>query len=537
MPKLARSSWQLLAVLAALTVVGALVYGSNAIHGGFLSDAWATRASYVFAHNSSFFGGISRFLEEPNISVRPLLAVLLSAYNAILGGHMGYWLAALVATNVVMCGLLYLLLRRLSLGALDSAVIAILVLVFPAAGALRLWAAMVAAPVTISLALIGFLIALAAFKREDRRTSLVLHLVSLLFFVASLLLYELALPVMLLSVLIYQFVAPWRPSIYRWLVDGVVLGTIALTVTHSSESGFTQEHASMLGHAGEIYSQVHTLFVTVVLPFDSPQWYIVLLLLLVPATGAAIWWLLPSDSETRPELLRWLTVILAGAIVVLASYAIFIPALNYYVPLRVGDGSRINAMPEIGWVLMFYGGARMLAALVFRGIPDGRRIAQAVAIAGCVLIAIGWVRSLHTEGDNYTGAFREDIRVLNTIQTAIPEPVEGSTIWTFGQPVLYAPEIPVFANTWDMIGSVQLQYDNPTLSSLVALPGTTFNCLAEGVEPAGAYPEAEGKLLASPYGKTYFIDTNTGENVLIGNQAECLRAASSFVPSPLFPGE
>jgi MFS family permease len=521
-----------------LTLVGALVYGSNAIHGGFLSDAWATRASYVFAEHSTFFGGIDRFLEEPNISVRPLLAVLLSLYNTVLGGHQGFWLAALVATNIIMCGLLYLLLRRLSMGALDAAVVAVLVLVFPAAGALRLWAAMVAAPVTISLALIGFLIALAAFDREaDRRKSLILHGVSLLFFVSSLLLYELALPVMMLSVLIYQFRAPWRPSIYRWLVDGVVLGTIALTVTHSSESGFTQEHASMFSHAGEIYSQLHTLFTTVVLPFDSPQWYLVVLLVLVPVTGAVVYWLLPKESETKPELLRWLTVMVAGAIVVLASYAIFIPALNYYVPLRVGDGSRINAMPSIGWVLMFYGGARMVAALVFQGVPDGRRIAQGAAIVGCLLIGIGWVRSLHSEADDYTGAFREDERVLNTIQTSIPKPVSGSTIWTFGQPVLYAPEIPVFANTWDMIGSVQLQYGDPTLRSLVALPGIEFKCTPDSVEPAVAYSEEEAPILASPYGKTYFINTSTGENVLIKSQAECEQVAGTYEPSPLLPPE
>jgi hypothetical protein len=537
MPKISRSAQQMAAVLLVLTVVGAAVYGPNAFHGGFLSDAWATHATYVFAENSGFFGGISRFLEEPNISVRPLLAVLLSGYNFVLGGHMGFWLVWLVATNVAMCGLLYLLLRRLSLGFIDSAAIAVLVLIFPAAGALRLWAAMVASPVTISLALIGFLIALSAFECENRRKALILHGLSLLFFVASLLLYELALPVMMLSVLIYRLKSPWRPSIYRWLVDCVVLGTIALTVTHSSESGFTQEHSSMLHHAGEIYSQLHTMFATVVLPFDSSQWYIVLLLVLVPATGAAILWLLPSGSELRPDLRRWLTVIVAGAIIVVASYAIFIPALAYYVPLRVGDGSRINAVPSIGWVLMFYGGARMLGALVFQGVPDGRRIAQGAAILGCALVAIGWVRVLHTEGEDYTGAFREDLRVLSTVQTAIPQPAPESTIWTFGQPVLYAPEIPVFGNTWDMTGSIQLQYNDPTLASFVALPETVFNCKASGVEPGGAYPPEEATVLASPYGRTYFINTSTGEFVLINSQAECRRAASSFEPSPILPPE
>jgi hypothetical protein len=537
MLKVSRPGWQLVAVLLVLTVVGAGVYGSNAIHGGFLSDAWSTRATYVFAPNSGFFGGVSRFLEESNISVRPLLAVLLSGYNFVFGGHMGFWLAWLVATNVAMCGLLYLLLRRLSLGLIDSAVIAVLVLVFPAASALRLWAAMVASPVTISLALIGFLLALTAFECENRRKSLFLHGLSLLFFVASLLLYELALPVMMLSVLIYRFKAPWRPAIYRWLVDAVVLGTIALTVTRSSESGF-QNNGSMFDHAREIYSQLHTLLATVVLPFGSARWYILLLLALIPLAGAVVYRLLPHDAELRRDLGRWLTVMAAGVVIVLASYAIFIPALEYYVPLRVGDGSRINAVPSIGWVLLFYGGARLVGVLVFQEVPNRRRLAQGLAILACALVAIGWIRSLRAESDSYIGAFREDLRVLATVQTEIPQPAPESTIWTFGQPVLYALEIPVFANTWDMTTAIQLQYDDPSLTSYVALPETTFDCRAHELVPGGAY--AEGTLnsaLASAYGRTYFINTVTGEAVQIDSRADCLQAAETFEPSPLLPPE
>ena len=60
-----------------LALVGAAVYGSNAIHGGFLSDAWATHATYVFLPEPGFLDGVARFMEEPNISVRPLLAIYL----------------------------------------------------------------------------------------------------------------------------------------------------------------------------------------------------------------------------------------------------------------------------------------------------------------------------------------------------------------------------------------------------------------------------------------------------------------------------
>ena len=539
--KISRSAWwQFAAVLLVLTALGAAVYGSNAIHGGFLSDAWATHATYVFAPNSGFFGGISRFLEEPNISVRPLLAVYLSALNTVFGGHMHYWLVWLIATNVAMCALLYFLLRRLSMGAIDAGAVAVLVLIFPAAGTLRLWAAMVASPVTISLALIGFLLALSAFECSNRRASLFLHGSSVLLFAASLLLYELALPVMLLSVLIYRMKVPWRPAICRWLIDCVVLLTIALTVTHSSSSGFMESYGGMLHHAGEIYGQLDTLLATMILPFASSHWYIILLLAIVPLAGAVVYWLLPPEADLRLDLRRWLTVMAAGAVIVVAGYAIFIPALEYYVPVRVGIADRINAVPSIGWVLLFYGGARMIGALVFQAVPNGRRLAQSLALLACALVAIGWIRTLHAESNSYTAAFREDVRVLNTIQAAIPSPAPEAIIWTFGQPVEIAPEIPVFGNTWDMTAAVQLRYDDPMLASYVALPGTVFNCLANEAEPGGAYGGSEtpwNEPHRSEYGRTYFVNTVTGHAVRIDSQAECRRAANSFEPSPLLPAE
>jgi hypothetical protein len=537
MLKISRSAQQLAAVVLVLTLVGAALYGPNAIHGGFLSDAWTNRTQYIFAPKPGFFEGISRFMEEPNIAVRPLLAVYLSAVNFAFGGHMGFLLTWMVATNVAMCAFLYLLLRRLSMAVIDAAAIAVLVLIFPAAGALRLWAAMVAAPVTMTLAIVGFLLALKAFECRNRRVSLALHGVSVLFFASSVLLYELALPIMLLSVLVYRIKVPWRPAIYKWLVDCAVLLTIALTVTHSSESGFMQSNGGMVDHAREIYGQLHVLLATVVLPFSSSHWYIMLLLALIPVTGCVVYRLLPPEAQLRSDLRRWLTVMAAGAIVILASYTIFIPAITYYVPLRVGDGSRINAVASIGWVLLFYGGARMIGAIVFQGVPDGRRFGQAFALLGCAFVAVGWVKVLHAESDSYTGAFREDLRVLSSIQAAIPQPAHEGTIWTFGQPVLYAPEVPVFGNTWDMTSAVQLQYDDPSLASFVAQPGTVFDCGTEGVKPAGAYLEPEAKTLESPYGRTYFVNTVSREAVRINSQAECRRAASSFEPSPFIRSE
>jgi hypothetical protein len=526
-------------VALALTAIAAAVYGGNAIHGGFLSDAWSNRALYEFAPGNGPLDALSHILAQPNIAVRPLLGVYLVTLNASFGAHMGYWLTWLIATNVAMALALFLLLRRLSLGALDAAVIAALVLLFPAASSLRLWAAMVAAPATITLALLGFLVALSALERDDRRSSLALHAVSLVLFAASVLLYELMLPLMLSSVLLYRLRVPWRPAISRWLVDCLVLIAIALTVTRSSDSGFMQSSAGMWHHATTIFSQARTLLATTVLPFASARWSIVLLIALVPAVALAVYRYLPATSPVRPELRRWLVTMAAGCVVVAFGYVIFIPAVDYYTPLGAGIANRINAVPSIGWVLILYSGAMLFATLAFRELPKARLLSSGLATLACALIAISWIKTLDSESDAYTRAFGEDERVLQVIRTALPDPPPYSTIWTFGQPVEIIPGVPVFGNTWDMTTSVQLTYDDPTINSYVALPETSFYCLAHGIAPGGAYQEdgteRPNRLLGSPYGRTYFVDTVDGRVRPIRTARECHEGALEFQPSPALP--
>jgi hypothetical protein len=535
-----RNSRELGAVALALVLIATAVYGPNAIHGGFLSDAWSNRAIYVFAPGNGYFDALSHLLAQSNIEVRPLLAVYLASLNAVFGSHMGYWLTWLVATNVAMSFTLYLLLRRLSLAAFDSAVIAGLVLLFPAASSLRLWAAMVAAPVTITFGLLGFLIALLAFESETPRARLALHAVSLMLFAASLLLYELMLPLMLTSVLLYRLRVPWKTAAWRWLFDCLVLVTIILTVTRSSSSGFMQSSIGMWHHATTIVSQMRVLLATVVLPLDSASWYILLLIALVPAVSLVVYRYQPSTDPIHQELRRWLIGMAGGIVVVALGYVIFVPALDYYVPLGAGIANRINAVPSIGWVLVLYAGIMLAATLALRGLPKARLLSSGLAALVCALVAVGWVKSLNSESDAYTRAFREDERVLSVVQTALPNPLPGSTIWTFGQPVEIVPGVPVFGNTWDMTTSVQLAYDDPTINSYVALPATTFVCFAREVAPGGAYQVGEGQaneLLASSYGRTYFVDTSSGKLALIRTPKECRKSAREFPLSPSLPPE
>jgi hypothetical protein len=537
-----RTSHQAALVAVSLTVLATLAYGSHAIHGGFISDGWSVRATYVFAPGDGLVGKLDQFLAQPGIDVRPLFAIYLVLLNAAFGDHTTLWLAWLSATSVFMSWSLYLLLRKLDVKFHDAALIACMVLIFPAASSLRLWTATASISVAIGVAALGFVVALNAFNAKDRRRP-ILHSVSLLAFVASLLLYEAAISLMLASVLLYRLAVPWRVAVQRWALDVAVLVSLTSLLAISSPTAKeTQDFAGMWAHGGEIFGQVGTMLGTVVVPLGTAHWYVVGLLVVVPLAAMRTTRRLAPGDPAGVELRFWLWALLAGIVVVVLGYAVFVPGIDYYVPMGPGIANRVNAVPSIGWVISLYSYIVLAAVLAFRGATALRLWAPVLTLLGCFIISVGWFSLISRDVDAFTAAFREDKRILAVMRAAIPKPPPNSMIWTFGQPVEIAPGVPVFGNTWDMTTSVQLMYGDPTIRSLVGFPGTTFECWSNAVVPGNNLSYAPGipspeNPFASPYGRTYFIDTTTGRVVSIRNRDECRAAAASFSHSPPFPGE
>lgn len=527
------------AVALLLLIVALAVYGPQAIHGGFISDAWSNRSIYVFSEGHGFFGKVGDLLDhQPNIAVRPLEAVYLVGLNAVFGSHVGVWLVWQVISNVIMCLVIFLLLRRLSLLALDAGAIVVLILIFPAATSIRFWPATIWAPIALALSCAGFLLALRAFEAKERRYGLALHAASLACFVASILLYEIALLVMLASVLLYRVQISWGRAARRWIVDCAVLISVTVAVNLLVQAGHDGTSAGVWTHGRVIAEQARIVFATVVLPLSSASWYVLLLLALVPIGACLAYAWMPDSDVSRSELLRWLLVLIGGFVVVSLGYAIYVPGTDYYIPLGAGIANRVNAVPSIGWVLVLYAGLMLLTTLATRGLPRARLLASAFAIVACGLIAVGWLKSISRDSDSFTRAYEEDVRVLTGMKSTLPDPRAHSTIWTFGQPVEMAPGVPVFANTWDMTASVRLTYGDPTLVSYVAYPETGFVCDRREIAPNGPSwggGEAPDPLYRSPYGRTYFVDTSSGKVARIDNSAQCRRAVRRFPPSPQFP--
>lgn len=535
------------ALTVGLMVLAGVVYGPHTLHGGFLSDAWGILAAHQFAPDEPF-GATKFFLEAPALRPRPLFALYLSGLNTVLGAHMGFWLAWLVASGVLGSVAIYALLRELRVGRLDAGIVAALLLLFPATSSLRLWTTMVSATTTIALTALGFLAALRGFGAEQPRRALAWHGVSLLLFVCALLLYEITLPLMLASVLLYRLRVPWGRAARRWLVDCALLLPLALIVKRSGPAPWEVQGAGdTLDHARAILDQAQTLLATVVLPFGTDRWYVLALLASVPLTAVLVASRLPSADPARSELRRWLLTGLGGAIVVVLSYAIFVPAMDYYAPMEPGVGNRVNAVPGIGWVLIAYAAIRLVATMAWvtwsrvrPGAPSGaRRLATGIAVTASALLAIAWLQPIGRDADAFERAYLEGQRVMGVVGAAVADPPSGSTIWTFGQPVQIAPGVPVFASTWDLTSRVRIAYDDPTLASFVAYRGTEFKCGRARLSPSGHYQYQPGtpgyETLSAAYGRVYFVDTTTGRVERIDTPAQCRRAAATFPRSPEYP--
>lgn len=529
-------------VTAGLGVLAALVYGSYIAKGGFVTDPWVVMAWYEFAPDKGPIAFSQFYIENNGLGiVRSLDFIRLALQSVVLGSNMTLWLAWQVTMAVIMSAALFLLLRKLGLAFVHAAAIAALVLIFPAASSIKIWPIM-GSPASITLAALGFVVALRAFEKKGRM-QFALHGGSLMLFVASAFLYESTLFVMLLSVFVYRIRVPWQQAIRRWIVDLLVLGVVAMVLTAKGSARGQQDIAGTISHAGTMADQALTLLTTVVLPLGAiDRWIVVSVLALIPVT--AILMLRRESSPEQATVLRtWLVVLAAGLVVIVAGYAAYVSADNYYEPMSPGIGNRVNAVPSAGFVLVLYGLAMLVAAMALRRSSSSRVLIPGAGLLVCLVVGISWLQPLSRDKEAFILAHKEVERVTRAVQATVPDPPSYSTIWTLGHPFEVAPGIPIFDRWGNLTSRVRLAYGDPTLNGLLGAPGTWFSCGPKEIVPHGAFYDEpsflDSRLTASRYGRTYFVDTGSKQPraKLIRTPRECEVAAKKIPRSPYLPGE
>ena len=516
---------------AVLLGFGFLVLTPHVRHGSFYADDWSIAAAYHFEG----WRQISVHELRHIIPGRPLLAFLHPLPYALLGLNPAHHLAAAVVLAALTSLSFFAFLRVLRIALPHAFAMAALSLVFPWAGAARLWPTGALNNLGVIAYFLGSIAALRALSLWDtrRRSALALHAVAALLYLASVLTYEVAAVAILFSGLLYRTRVSWRALRARWLIDSVlVLVPLVISLRLTSRVRHVGSLNDRVMDVPHFVGQGLSLFASSFVPPKlSRSWgaswdpaspaaaKLALLAAVAAVVGAAV---VRSRRSEEHELRCWLFRFAGGAFAVGAAYVMFMGSglLPLFWP---GIDDRINTFAAFGFVVAAYS-VLALAALLIGG---GRRGVAAVVLAvGTAIVGFGFIQRLRDDVDRYDAAGAQQRYFLETLKVALPHPRPGTTIFTFGYPGQSAPGVPIFDTRWELRGAVDLLWSD---RSLLAVPIYRKGVLCGRNGITAPAPDAEP---AVAYGNAVFIDVPTGRSRHIGSRGECVDARKVFRPGP-----
>jgi hypothetical protein len=475
----------------ALLALGAALFGPQVADGGFYWDDWQNAANVHVAGDPGLFASLDRGTLRPVFGYRPALTVMIVVEHWALGADKHLHLAMALLFGVLTAWALYLLLRNCGLAVLEAAAPAALLLVFPWTDSTRMWATASFDTLAVALYLLGLVLAVRGLRAVGRRRMLLVGGSLALYLVASWT-YEVVTVAVLASVALYLCVAPRRDALRRFLLDFAVVA-VALAVVVTGTSRTPQSLGVQIDHAGTLASQSFSLLARALVPVGSPPGWVGATLLV----GLCVWGWLRGER-------RWVAIAALGALLVAAGYALFVPAAPYYEPLAPGTTNRMNVLAAVGFAVVVYALARLLA----------RRPAWAAAL--CVLIGAGYVLKVADDQSGWQRSARLQAQVLRVL----PDPGGQATFYTFHQPTFAAPGVPVFSLPFDLKAALRLKYGTHRLSAYPMAAGTVIHCAPDLVYPTGG---TYSRLHGARYGAALFVDVPRRRVMPVRSRAECLR--------------
>jgi hypothetical protein len=506
-----------------LTLLGAALFGPQVARGGFYWDDWQNAANVHFAIEPGLFGALDRATERPVFGYRPVLTTLLVVKHHSLGQDPAAHLALAALFGVLTAWALYLLLRTVGLGRLDSALPSALLLAFPWTDSTRLWPTASFDTLAVALYLLGVTLALRALRAPPGRRRLGLTAGSLALYLAASWTYEIVTVGVLAAVALYALVAPRPAALRRFALDAAVVA-VALALVVSGTTRDPQSAHDQIEHARTIAGQAFALLGRALVPVGAVPGVVGAALLAFGLGGAAIAWRgLAAGSPQRAWLARWLAVAGLGALLVAAGYVLFVPALPHYEPLAPGTTNRMNVLAAVGFVLLVYALVRLATGLLLRG------RARLAATLLCALIGAGYVVDVARDERGWQRSERIQEQVLAAVRTSVPDPPPRTTIYTFGAPTFAAPGVPVFSLPFDLKAAVRLRYDDASIQAYPVAGDTVINCTAASLYPSGG---TYGPVHGATYGSAVFVDVPAKRSVAIGSRAACLRWRTRLQATP-----
>jgi hypothetical protein len=522
-----RFGWREAALAAfGLTLLGGLAFGPLVLHGGFHFDDWSNGADTLFPP-----AGTNEFehLSETTL-FRPVLIVYVPLTYIIFGLHQWLHLAWSIALGVAVCSLLYAALRLLDVPRLHAAFISALVLIFPWFDGIRYWPTGAQVSLSLTFMLTGLVLALIGLQRRSLRW----HIGAAIFYLTSILTYEIALPLIAMLGVLYVGRVGWQAGRVRWGIDivTVIIGGLWVgTHTERIKSGISGD----ISHLGEIIDGGAEITGRAAIPVDGAHTALALTLL---ATIFAIGTLVQVKRRQSPEdsfewgLRNWLLLGAGGFAVTLLGWVILIPADPYYTPQIWGVSNRINGLAGVGLVILVYAAIGVLAEL---GARASRGRARATSLVICTSLALlltaGYLSVIRRHNGIWNAAYDAEVSAIEQIQARYPTLPHGTTLFVSGYPAYQTLGVPILSSSWDVRGMVQDTYEDATLNAQPVLAGLVIDCRRKVVGLAGTEGVTPPPYTA-PYGMARLLDLSSGTSARPLNRRQCLADADKYQPGP-----
>ncbi|HEY7892029.1 MAG TPA: hypothetical protein VIC05_07455 [Solirubrobacteraceae bacterium] len=505
----ALSAKELLVCAACLSMLAALAFAGHVSHGGFYYDDWGVLSVVRFPppHASALHG--LRLL----YGRRPGQVLWYAALDGLLGFHAHLQLALAAALMTVEAICLFALLRRLGMQRLAAGAISVLVLLFPFSDSLWLWSILTTNTLTTALYLVGIVLALRALRTAGWR-GLVLHAVSLSLYLVGIFTYGESFAALgCLVGLLYVYMArhetaagadATRRAMVRWALDvGAIAASLLVTRTALPKDIVTPYPRLSLHHmwlqAGDLLSGAARILAAAAEPFGAPA------PLLVLGVLAALLLLRARDR-------RWIAVALAGLLVAIAAWAVYVPADYIYSPTSPGTGNRVNGLAAIGVVVFLYAAAMLITR---RG-----RLAVLVVIA----LAAGYAHRIAHDARTWNHAAQLQAQVLTTIRAHVRRAPRSSGFLVSDWPQSAGEGVPVYGEPYYLSSALKWAFADRTLAGAQIDSSTLLSCGTHGVR-ASHLPYAP-PLLAS-YGRAYLVDVRADRVLAITSRARCQALAGA----------
>ena len=474
---------------------------------GFYSDDWWILSTLASAKTHSIFEILHSAFGSKAFIVRPVQGLELSVLYWLFGTNpLGYHIvnALTLASGIA---LFYLTLSQLKVQRTIAVGVPLIYALLPHYSTTRFWIASFTANISIVFFLLNLYAGLRCLSVKNgsvqKRRWLLVSLFSVL---ASVMAYEVVLPLFFVNFSVFLFklkkqkalyIAKHKFNIHALLISNILLliGGIAYKFILSERTGgFNGQY---INHVVRVirYSVTNDYWtygvkIPIVLWKIIKSYYSSRLFFTATALFLTVFIYLIRIEAFFYEHFDWLKLILVGVVFYFGGYAAFLITTNFQVS-AAGISNRITIAAAIGVAVCFVGGGGFLCCFI--NVERIRNVVFSFLLAGFGFC--GYIINC-TISHFYIDSYVQELAVLKSIYLDIPNISNNNTIILDGV-CPYVGPVPVFDCSWDLSGALALHYKK-TIKADVRTRRLSYNL-------KGIVTYVYGMKSFYPYNKDLFV--------------------------------